>query len=105
MADDIIKALTGVDNSEIDGASPPSDKLVDWFHSRVSLGHQEDVHAQVGFGRFDRPRGDHRHQDGDSAPLWQAGEFDFTALAAGASNSQIIDKVNVILAALRKKQY
>jgi hypothetical protein len=92
----------GMSDSAVDGKTPPSEKVVGWFHGRVSTSKPSDVHHRLGFGPGEASPGPHRHDGKDSLPLFDATEIVLTDISNTATGTQIATAVNAINAALRR---
>lgn len=94
--------IFGMNDDAVNGKTPPSQKVVDWFHKRVSMSKASDVHHAIGTGPTDASAGDHDHDGKNSKRLWNE-ETVLTDLAPGATLAQTIDAVNKLNEAIRKK--
>lgn len=101
MANDILTSLSNISEADLEGATPPSEKVVDWFHSKASSNRPEDIHHATGTGNEDAAGARHRHTGKDSLKLLDASMATLGDLPANASLSQVITAVNNINAALR----
>lgn len=80
----------------------PSEKVVDWFHSRASNTQRNDLHHRIGDGPTDAAAGDHDHDGVNSKFLFNAAEVTLVDLSASPSTADIRAAVNAINAALRR---
>ena len=101
MASDFLTSLSNVSEAELDGAAPPSEKVVDWFHSKASSNRPEDIHHATGTGEEDAAGARHRHTGKDSLRILDPGMSTLSNLPSNATNAQIVTAVNNINAALR----
>lgn len=93
----------GLTDESINGKTPPSRKVLDWLHVKVSTEKDTDTHHTVGTRRNQVSRGDHDHDGENSLPLFDDLETQLPDLAGGATLAQVITAVNLINAALRSK--
>jgi hypothetical protein len=95
-----ITDLADDDGADVDGKTPPSSKIVDWLHGNASLSDPQSIHHRVGTGEADASPGNHRHNGRDSFSLFD--EVDIPDdLSNSATNSEIVDGLNAVLALLR----
>jgi hypothetical protein len=92
----------GMNDEAVNGKTPPSQKVVDWFHKRVSTSKATDFHHMIGTGPTDAASGEHDHDGKNSKRLWTE-ETILTDLTALSTMTQVADAVNAINAALRAK--
>ena len=55
------------------GQTPPSNKVVEWFHGRADTTRPESIHHPLGTGPSEAAAGDHTHNGKDSAYIIPAG--------------------------------
>ncbi|MDF2562858.1 MAG: hypothetical protein K0R99_4304 [Microbacterium sp.] len=92
----------GLDDEQINGKAPPSQKFVDWFHKRVSTTKASDFHHALGTGPTEAASGDHNHDGKNSVRLWDETTV-LTDLDPAATLAQVITAVNKLNEAIRIK--
>lgn len=92
----------GMTDEAINGKTPPSQKVADWFHKRVSTQKATDLHHQLGTGPTEASPGDHDHDGKNSKRLWDE-ETVLTDLSPGATDEQMRVAINALNAAIRAK--
>jgi hypothetical protein len=101
MANDILTSLSTISESDLEGATPPSEKVVDWFHSKASSNRPEDIHHATGTGNEDAAGARHRHTGKDSLKILDPGMATLGNLPSNATTAQMVTAINNINAALR----
>lgn len=96
----IFDDLNSADETAVDGKAPPSQKVVDWFHAKASIGRPEDIHHPIGYGETDAAPGNHTH-DGKNSKFLFPTSVVLTDLGPAPTSLQIQAAVNNINAALR----
>lgn len=94
--------IFGLSDSAVDGKTPPSQKVIDWLHGRVSTRKKTDLHHPIGFGETDAASGDHTHDGKNSKTLFNPDLLILTDISNTATGTQIATAVNAINAALRQ---
>ena len=97
-----IDDLTNLTPASVEGKTPPSTRVVDWLHGRVSTTKDTDIHHPLGTSVGTAARGEHDHDGKNSLPLWNA-ETVPADLPAAPTTAQIRDTMNATLAMLRTK--
>lgn len=92
----------GLNDESINGKTPPSQKVADWFHKRVSTQKATDVHHSIGTGPTEAAAGDHDHDGKNSKRLWNE-ETVLTDLSPGATDDQMRQAINKLNEAIRSK--
>ena len=92
----------GLNDDAINGRTPPSQKIVDWFHMGVSTAMVTDVHHAIGTGPTEAAAGDHDHDGKNSKRLWNE-ETVLTDLSPGATDDQMRVAINKLNEAIRSK--
>lgn len=92
----------GLNDEQINGRTPPSQKFIDWLHKRVSTQKATDVHHPIGTGPTEAAAGDHDHDGKNSKRLWNE-ETVLTDLSPGATDDQMREAINKLNAAIRAK--
>lgn len=95
--------VAGLTDDAINGKTPPSPKVAEWVHGRISSDKPTDIHHRIGTGPGDAAKGSHTHDGTDSMPLWDEGEDVLTNITSSATGAQIATAVNAINALLREK--
>jgi hypothetical protein len=95
--------LGGLTEDGINGKTPPSPKVADWLHGRVSVDKPTDLHHRIGTGQADAASGAHTHDGANSMPLWDEGADVLANLPASPTLAQVSTAVNAINALLRQK--
>lgn len=93
--------LFKIKDSDIDGQAPPSTKVVDWFHGKVSTRLPTDLHHRIGFGEGEVSAGDHTHNGTNSKFLFDATTTVLTNLTGTPTTVQMRDAINKLNDALK----
>lgn len=91
----------GLTDDAINGKTPPSQKVIDWLHGRVSTQKATDIHHRLGTADTDASPGNHTHDGKNSYPLFSENDI-LTDISNTATGTQIATAVNKINALLRQ---
>lgn len=88
-----------LEKGDINSKSPPSVKLVEWFHRNAGHDRDIDLHHLIGTNPGDVARGNHVHDGRDSPALWTASQMPASPAATTASLKTAVDAVIALLTA------
>jgi len=83
----IFEELSKDKGKGLEGTPSPTEKIVDWFHARVSTNRRTDVHHQIGNGATDAASGDHTHDGVNSKFLFNSAELALFDLSASPTTA------------------
>ena len=86
-----------LEKGDINSATPPSVKFLEWFHRNVSTERDADHHHKIGMDEGDVARGQHDHDGKNSLGLWVSTDVPTDPLATLVSLQAWAVKVNDLL--------